>query len=281
MRPFYERAGERLIPTALTRGPWSEALQHGGPPSALLARACERIASAELWHPARVTIDFLRPIPVAAPLQIDAAITRSGKQVLGIDAELRSILDGEPRPVARARVLFIRRQPLELPPQSPPADHPRDPTPMPAIPFDFFAWQVGYHTAIEIRRESGSIGAGPAIAWLRTLHPLVADEPISPLQRVLLVADAINGVGSNLDMRRYSFVNADLTVYLHRLPDSDWIRLAAAPNPQATGVGLVHAELADTRGPIGHALESQVITVNEPAPEIAIPGLSSQARGGP
>ena len=29
------------------------------------------------------------------------------------------------------------------------------------------------------------------------------------------------------------------------------------------GVGLVHAELADTRGPIGHALEAQVITARE------------------
>lgn len=260
MRPFYEQGGELLIPTPLTSGPWSEALQHGGPPSALLARACERVAPTELWHPARINIDFLRPIPVAAPLQVAATPTRSGKQVIGIDAELRSIIAGEARPVARARALFIRRQPLELPPQSPPADHPRDPTTLPAIHFDFFAWQVGYHVAVEVRHESGSLGAGPAIAWMRPLHPLVADEPISPLQRVLVVADAINGVGSNLDMARYSFVNADLAVHLHRLPEGEWIRLAAAPHPQTSGVGLVHAELADTRGPIGHALEAQVLT---------------------
>lgn len=262
MLPFYQRDGERLIPTALTSGPWSEALQHGGPPSALLARACEHLAPAALWHPARVTIDFLRPIPVAAPLQAEATLHRSGKQALGVDAELRSILDGQPRPVARARALFIRRQPLELPPNTAPPDLPRDPSDLPPLAFDFFRWKVGYHSAVAIRGESGSFGAGPAVAWMRPLHPLVADEPISPLQRVLIVADAINGVGSNLDMRRHSFVNADLGVYLHRLPESEWIRLAAAPHPQATGVGLVHAELADTRGPIGHALESQVIAVH-------------------
>ena len=259
MRPFYEPDGERLIPTSLTSGPWSEALQHGGPPSALLARACEALAPAETWHPARVTIDFLRPIPVATPLCVAATPTRSGKQVLGVDAELHS--DG--RPVARARVLFVRRQPLALPPGIAPPDHPRDPASLPAIVFDFFPWKVGYHTAVETRLESGSLGAGPAIAWLRTLHPLVGDEAISPLQRVLLAADAITGVGSSLDRRRYSFVNADLSVYLHRLPESDWIRLAAAPHPQAIGVGLVLAELADTRGPIGQALEVQVIATRD------------------
>ena len=126
---------------------------------------------------------------------------------------------------------------------------------------DAFARKI--EAAVATRRESGTPGAGPAVAWLRTLHPLVGDEPISPLQRVLLAADAINGVGANLDMARYSFVNADLSVYLHRLPDGPWIRLAAAPHPQPHGVGLVLAELGDTRGPIGHALEAQVITTRE------------------
>lgn len=260
MRAFYEPDGDRLIPTALTSGPWSEALQHGGPPSALLARACEALAPAKLWHPARLTIDFLRPIAVATPLQVTATTSRSGKQVLGLDAELLSA----GRPVARARSVFIRRQPLTFAPELAPTDHPRDPEQLPAIGFDFFAWQVGYHTAVETRLESGSLGEGPAVAWLRTLHPLVGDEPISPLQRVLLAADAINGVGSNLDMRRHSFINADLSVYLHRLPESAWIRLAAAPHPQTTGVGVVLAELADTRGPIGHALEAQVLASREP-----------------
>jgi len=259
VQPFYEHDGERLVPTFLTRGPWSEQLQHGGPPSALLARACEALAPAALWHPARLTVDFLRPIPVAAPLHTTATLTRSGKQVLGLDAELHS----GGRPVARAHALFILRRPLELPPALTPAERPRDPTLLPAIHFDFFPWQVGYHTAMEARLESGSIGAGPAVAWLRSRHPLVGGEPTSPLQRVLLAADAINGVGACLDLRRYSFVNADLSVYLHRLPATDWVRLAAAPHPQPSGVGLVIAELGDINGPIGQALEAQVIAARE------------------
>ena len=38
-----------------------------------------------------------------------------------------------------------------------------------------------------------------------------------------------------------------------------WLRLAASPSPQSTGVGLVEAELGDRHGPIGRALEAQVL----------------------
>ena len=38
-----------------------------------------------------------------------------------------------------------------------------------------------------------------------------------------------------------------------------WLRLAASPSPQSTGVGLVEAELGDPHGPIGRALEAQVL----------------------
>ena len=72
-------------------------------------------------------------------------------------------------------------------------------------------------------------------------------------------SDAINGVGSTLDLAHHTFVNADLSVHLHRLPTDPWIRLAATPSPQPHGVGTVDAELADRIGPIGRALESQVI----------------------
>ena len=45
-------------------------------------------------------------------------------------------------------------------------------------------------------------------------HPLVAGEEPSPLQRVLIAADAGNGVSAALDWRRYLFINTDLSVHL-------------------------------------------------------------------
>ena len=252
---FYHPDGDRLVPTALTRGPWHIDHQHGGPPAALLARAIEALAPPEQWHPARFTLDFLRPVPVTRPLRAVAELTRRGKTVLGLCARL---LDGE-QPVASATALCIRRLALELPAGAAPAAVHRDPESFTPFVFAFFRWEVGYHTAIEARLESGEIGRGPATAWMRTRHPLVAGEPSSPLQQVIIVADAINGVGSTLDLAHHTFVNADLSVHLHRLPTDPWIRLAATPSPQPHGVGTVDAELADRIGPIGRALESQVI----------------------
>jgi hypothetical protein len=145
-----------------------------------------------------------------------------------------------------------------------PPGRPADPESFPAFTFPFFRSAVGYHTAVEVRLESGVIGSGPAVAWLRPRHPLVRGESTSALQRVLIAADAINGVGFALDLARYTFINADLTVYLHRLPEGPWLRLAAHPSPQPDGVGVVEAELGDTHGPIGRALEAQVLRLREP-----------------
>ena len=82
---FYSRDGEHLVPTALTRGPWDPGHQHGGPPAALLARACEALAPPAEWHVARFTVEFLRPVPIDRPLQLRAAPTRSGQQVLTLE----------------------------------------------------------------------------------------------------------------------------------------------------------------------------------------------------
>lgn len=258
-RAFYSvdhsASGERLVPSALTRGPWHPDHQHGGPPAALLARAFEALAPPAEWHIARFTVEFLRPVPIDTVLQLHATPTRSGQQVL----TLEGLLSTDERPLARAHALCVRQVPLPLPPEVLPPARPLDPESFPAFTFPFFRAAVGYHTAMEVRLESGAIGGGPAVAWLRPRHPLVLGEATSALQRVLIAADAINGVGFALDLDRFTFVNADLTVYLHRLPEGPWLRLAASPSPQPSGVGLVEAELGDSQGAIGRALEAQVL----------------------
>jgi hypothetical protein len=247
--------GERLVPSALTRGPWHANHQHGGPPAALLARAFEALAPPAEWHIARFTVEFLRPVPIDRTLQLSAAPTRSGQQVLTLEGQLTS----DDRPLARAHALCIRQVPLALPPEVLPPTQRADPEAFPSFSFPFFRAVVGYHTAMEVRLESGVIGGGPAVAWLRPRHPLVLGESTSAMQRVLIAADAINGIGFALDLQRFTFVNADLTVYLHRLPEGPWVRLAASPSPQPNGIGIVEAELGDSSGPIGRALEAQVL----------------------
>src|SRR5258706_8151459 len=65
---FYEPAGQdTYVATAATVGPWSLDAQHGGPPSALAARALERHGPDERQRPARVAGDIFRPVPVGHP----------------------------------------------------------------------------------------------------------------------------------------------------------------------------------------------------------------------
>ena len=47
-------------------------------------------------------------------------------------------------------------------------------------------------------------------------YPLLPDEETGPLERVLAVADSGNGVASALDIRRWQFINPELTVHLQR-----------------------------------------------------------------
>jgi hypothetical protein len=90
-------------------------------------------------------------------------------------------------------------------------------------------------------------------------HPLIAGEPPSPLQRVLIAADSGNGVSATLDWRRYLFINVDLTVQLHTLPVGEWVCLDAITIPQPTGMGLADTALYDERGPIGRATQTLLV----------------------
>jgi hypothetical protein len=62
---FYLPLGhDRWRATVHTAGPWDARFQHGGPPSALLARAIERCSPREDMLVARMAVDILGGIPV-------------------------------------------------------------------------------------------------------------------------------------------------------------------------------------------------------------------------
>ena len=59
---LFEALGdERFLPGDAARGPWSQDSLHGGPVAALLAGAAETLLDG--LHPARVTVELLRPAP--------------------------------------------------------------------------------------------------------------------------------------------------------------------------------------------------------------------------
>jgi acyl-CoA thioesterase len=244
--PFFVPDGDRFVSTESTRGPWSRDHQHGGPPAALLTRAMERLAGDGMLL-CRLTFDFLRPVPIA-PLAARAEIVRAGNKVRRLQATLTTD-DGTV--VVQAAAVALRTAPVL--PASLGDDDAMPPPVQTAEPFQFhfFVHPVGYQTAIEARLARGTWGKGAVAMWMRSRVPLVDGEATSPLQQLLIVADSASGVAVVVEPAHYTFVNADLTVSIHRPPEGEWICLDAVTVAEAHGVGLTRARLWDGRGAVG------------------------------
>lgn len=251
-RSFFEPDGDDFVATASTRGPWDRSFQHAGPPAALLGRAVQRAEGGGTKQVARITLEILRPVPIAR-LSVTSEVVRPGGNVDLVEARLADD-DG---PVMLARAWRIREGEVDVP------DDVTDPLPGPedgaAEPF-FDVPHLdgeGYHTAMEVAFLEGAFReVGPATVWMRMRHPLVADEEPSPLTRVLVAADSGNGVSARLDPRRVLFINTDLTVHLHRMPRGEWVCLDARTTLNGTTVGLAESALHDVDGAIGRSLQT-------------------------
>ncbi|NGN63708.1 thioesterase family protein [Streptomyces sp. A7024] len=254
MDAFYERvADDRFLSTPYTTGPWDVGAQHAGPPAALLALAAEEAAGRrDELRVARATYEIQRPVPVA-PLTVSTRILRDGRSIQLVEATL-SPDDG--REVMRVTVLRARTSPDSAPTV---LSGPEVAGPEGAKDDGFFPvpWEQGYHTAMEVRFTAGSFRElGPATAWFRTRVPLIAGEETTPLTRVLLAADSGNGISGAIDFTRYVFVNADLTVNLHRHPQGEWVCVDARTSVDGSGIGLAESGLHDEKGPLGRGSQT-------------------------
>jgi hypothetical protein len=266
---FFEPYGELYRASELTRGPWDPGAQHAGPPAALIGRELERLGEGRIGGPdgppaqvGRVTYEMLRSVPIA-PLRVSAEILRPGRRVEMVGAMLS---DEAGEPLIRAQGWRLRTEEVSFEP--PPGFPESPPGPEEGEPGEFFptGYEVGYHSAMEYRFVTGAfMEAGPATAWMRMGVPLLPEEAPSPLQRVLVAADSGNGVSAALDWRRYLFINVDLSVHLHRLPEGEWVCLDAVTLPERNGIGMADTALFDQRGPIGRAAQTLLVGAREPA----------------
>ena len=248
------------LPTDYSRGPWSPHALHGGPVAALLARTAE-LAGDEgsdiAWTPARLTVELLRPVPVA-PLRAEGTIARPGRKVQLVDAALRTV-DGTH--VASARLLRVRHEHVPAPVTTAGLTLPPGPTTAPdsdmSTRYDYDAF---HSHGVEHRFVDGDFFIpGPATDWIRLRVPVVPDEPPSPLQRVCAAADFGNGVSRVADFTDLTFINPDLTIHLHRLPAGEWVCIDAVTWMEDQGLALAESRLWDEQGPLGRSLQSLLI----------------------
>lgn len=99
--------------------------------------------------------------------------------------------------------------------------------------------------------------AGRKRAWLRDTRELVAGEPLSPFARVALAADIASPM-ANSGEAGLAYVNADLTLYLHRLPAGEWIGFDVTHHHSAEGIAVGGCTVYDEQGPIGTSTVSAI-----------------------
>ena len=252
---FFLPDGDAYVATPNTRGPWDNRFQHGGPPSALLTGAMARFGEdAEDFAMARVTVELLRPVPIAR-LELRVAMERPGRTVQRLTAELLA----EGKRVCTAQGLRIRR--LELvPPELPEPTPWPDPESLPSFEFPFFQHEVGYHRAVDLRLAYGAWGKTPVGFWTRPRVALVAGRETSPLEALLVIADAQSGMGIPVDPKSHTFVNPDLSVYLDRLPAGAWLGFDIRSSVGPQGAGLSQSAIRDELGEFARSAQSLVVT---------------------
>jgi hypothetical protein len=94
---------------------------------------------------------------------------------------------------------------------------------------------------------------------LTPLVGVVDDEPTTALQRLAMVVDSANGVGSALNPEEFMFMNTDTVVHLHRLPTGQDFALRARGSIGPDGIGATTAELFDHTGFVGTSAQSLLV----------------------
>jgi hypothetical protein len=289
---FYEPAGtDAFVASPATTGPWSAQAQHGGPPSALAARAIQRHEPDPGQRLARVAVDILRPVPVAK-VTVKTRMVRPGRRV----ALLEAVMEADGQEVLHARGWRIALTAGGLPvtaadtatavagpvtaaaagpaaavadsattraagPSASGSPEPSVISPEQPLPAFFDGRLAGYLSAIEWRFLSGGNfdARERARVWTRPRIPLIEGEELSPMGRALLVADSGSGVSAVLDPMRFLFINVDLTVVLQRDPAGEWLLLDAATAIGDRGTGVAETVLSDADGPCGRALQTLLV----------------------
>jgi acyl-coenzyme A thioesterase PaaI-like protein len=246
---LFLRDGDTFVPTRLAQGPWGSSIS-GHAVGGMLGRTLEREAGDAELQPARLTVDLLRPVALA-PLQVQTNLVRDGRRLRLADATITQ----NGTVVARASGLFLRRgeQPTDQV-FTTPVTMPAKPTEPDVLGDDLpmFLWAFGKDPV----HGSPGIGitewqhSGPKYVWLRETKPLIEGEALTPFTRAAMAGDVASSL-SHWSTGGLTWINADYTLTLSRLPDGPYLGLAALTHYSDAGVATGTATIVDHRGPIG------------------------------
>lgn len=252
-----DERGERFTATDFVRSTWSAKIQHAAPVSALLVRGLQRYAQRPDTRLSRVVIDLIGGVPADGDMWVSTRIDRGGKQIELVGAQMYAAGPDGPRLVAQAsgwrmqtldtaELTHASAPPLRPLAQARSRDMARD-------------WDRNYVHSVDWRWLTSPRDPGPGESWLTPTVSLVSGEAMSPLQRLFAVADCANGLGSKLDIRKWTFLNTDLVVHLHRLPAGEWTGIRAETHYGPDGIGATLGTLFDETGAVGAIQQSVLV----------------------
>ncbi|WP_420427988.1 acyl-CoA thioesterase domain-containing protein [Algiphilus sp.] len=253
--------GEWAHPSVHATGPWDDAAQHGGVPAALSVAVAE--AAAEGWEGdwslRRLSLELPKPVPMQ-PLRVTQAIS-GGRSVKRVRVTLHDAAGSE---VASALLLMQRRADSGMPafgqvPAAPPVPSAEACTTR--VRFGGMPDRPAFHTTgMHIRLADGdSEQPGPATAWFRAERPLVSGRAPSATMLACAASDFGNGLSWETPFADTIFVNSDLTVFLERPPEGDWLGVAARTRVARDGSGMAQSQLFDHRGHCGEAFQNLLV----------------------
>ena len=252
MTAIFRPEGHHFRATEHAGGPWSPDMLQGSATTALMAREVERLATESGFAVRRLTFDLWRPAGLRT-FRTATEWLRDGRKAKTVQARL---MDGETE-IGRCTAL-LTAQGGESPadPFAGPATP--DKAPEAGSPPPAFAQKWSrYFQNVSVRLIEGALEKpGPAAAWMRLDAALVEGEPNTPLLQAVQAADFASGVAQIVDMRSWTFINPEISLYFFRPPEGEWILIRAATRVGANGAGLTTATLSDRKGPFAEVMQA-------------------------
>jgi hypothetical protein len=211
--------------------------------ASLLAHAIEQRHGDPEMMPARFTIDMYR-LPDLSAAEVSVTPIREGRRIKVIDAEYS--VGGVSQ--ARATCVFLRKS------ENPKGNVWKPPTwdaPRPADippPDDQRGGMGGMWATRPISGGFGTVGEKKL--WMAEVRDLADGTPFTPFTRVAVAADFASPFANSGDAG-LGWINSDITLYLHRLPATEWIGFEVKNHGATAGVAIGECWLYDEQGPIG------------------------------
>ena len=259
-QPFFRREGDSFLPNPIANGPWDPSSLHGRVVIGLLAFAIEQRHSGPDFVPARLTVDMFRLPNITTPIEVKTKAVREGMRIRVIEADFFS--GGVA--MARASCQLLRRGEN---PEGNIWSPPNWEVPAPAdIPPPTDA-RLGMHGKWATRPIVGHMGSlGPRRLWMSEVREVVEGSPLTPFVRVAVAADFASPF-ANAGDQGLAYINSDVTLYLHRLPATEWIGFEVVNHHARDGIAMGECWLYDEEGAIGTSTVA-AIAQRKPMPKL-------------